>query len=57
MELTHNQKSGLRMISKGFRPKKITVEALFNRRLLDGTIHNPRLNDAGKHVVRHGELP
>lgn len=57
MELSSGQRSGLLMISRGFRPKTVTVEALFAKQLLTGSLKSPRLNGNGQHFVSTGELP
>jgi hypothetical protein len=57
MRISAGQRSGLHMISKGHRPVTVTVQALFDRHLLIGSLRSPRLSARGHHFIRHGVLP
>lgn len=57
MKLTANQKSGLRMLARGHKPRQITIEALFDRGLVTGSIYQPKLTDLGRYVEKHGAPP
>jgi hypothetical protein len=57
VDLTPVQRRSLTMIERGFKVRRVTIEALFAKGFVTGTIAKPRLNDAGQRFVKHGELP